>query len=179
MIRLVALVATGTRSAIDAVFGSDKTAELAYAGQLAQALRPAMLLLGDRNFATYKFFTTVTGTGADFLIRGKTGNGAMKLPVTSRLCDGSYLVNASSVQVRVIDATVTITTEADTRTSQYQLITTLLGPGSRARETADRAVPRQVGDRDRLLRTEVHNPGRARYSAAVTPREPNRRSGRC
>lgn len=128
MIRLVALVATGTRSVIDAVFGSDKTGELTYAGQVTRALRPGMLLLGDRNFATYKFFTTVTDTGADFLIRAKTGNGAMKLPVISGLHDGSFLANADGVPVRVIDAAVQITTEADTSTSEYRLITTLLDP---------------------------------------------------
>ncbi|WP_427008591.1 transposase domain-containing protein [Pseudarthrobacter sp. H2] len=99
MIRLVALVASGTRSVIEAVFGSDRTGELSYASQVAAALRPGMLLLGDRNFATYKFFTTVTGTGAGFLIRGKSGTGAMKLPATTRLHDGSYLSNAGGVPV--------------------------------------------------------------------------------
>lgn len=128
MIRLVAVVATGTRTVIEAVFGSDRTGELSYACQVAQALRPGMLLLGDRNFATYKFFTQVAGTGADFLIRGKTGNGSMKLPALTTLTDGSYLSKADGVPVRVIDALVTITTEAGTRTGEYRLITTLLNP---------------------------------------------------
>jgi hypothetical protein len=128
MIRVLALLTTGTRSVIDAVFGTDKIGELTYAGQLAASLRPGMLLLGDRNFATYKFLTAITATGAAFLIRGKTGNGAMKLPALTRLHDGSYLSNAAGVPVRVIDAEVTITTEAATRTGEYRLITTLLDP---------------------------------------------------
>lgn len=128
MIRLVALVATGTRGIIEAVFGTDQVGELSYADRLAGALRPGMLLLGDRNFATYKLFTRITHVGADFLIRAKSGNGAMKLPVTSRLQDGSYLATAGGVPVRVIDAAVTITTKAGSRTGRYRLITTLLDP---------------------------------------------------
>lgn len=91
MIRPAAVVATGTRSVIEAVFGSDRNGELSYAGQVAQALKPGMLLLGDRNFATYRFFARAAEAGTDFLIRGKTGNGAMKLPAMTRLADGSYL----------------------------------------------------------------------------------------
>lgn len=128
MIRLVALVTAGTRSVIEVVFGSDQVGELTYADQLMPALRPGMLLLADRNFATYTFFHRVAGTGADFLFRGKTGKTAMKLPVLERLPDGSYLTQAATTRVRVIDAVVTITTVAGTRSSQYRLITTLLDP---------------------------------------------------
>lgn len=129
MIRLVAIVTAGTRSVIEAVFGTDQVGELTYAERVAAALRPGMLLLGDRNFATYRFFNTVTDTEADFLIRAKDGATAMKLPVMDRLADGSYLSVAAGVQVRVINAAVTITTEASTRTGRYRLITTLRDPG--------------------------------------------------
>lgn len=128
MIRLVAIVAAGTRQILDAAFGSDSTGELTYADRVATILRPGMLLLGDRNFATYKFFTTIASHGAEFLIRGKTGNGAMKLPVMTRLPDGSYLSVAAGLPVRVIDAAVTITTEKETHTGQYRIVTTLLDP---------------------------------------------------
>lgn len=130
MIRVVAIVASGTRQIVEAVFGSDKTGELTYAQELTTALRPGMLLLGDRNFASYKFFTALTTTGAGFLIRARTGHGAMKLPVMTRLPDGSYLSLAGGVRVRVIDAAVMITTQAATRTGHYRLITTLLDPGA-------------------------------------------------
>jgi len=127
-LRLVALVACGTRTIIEAAFGSDQTGELGYARQLTGALRAGMILLGDRNFATYQFFTDITATGADFLIRAKTGNGAMGLTAHERLPDGSYLADARGVTVRVIDAQVTLTTETGTRTGTYRLITTLLDP---------------------------------------------------
>lgn len=128
MIRLVAIIQAGTRQLIDAAFGSDRTGELSYASGLATALGPGMLLLGDRNFSTYQFFTSVAEAGAQFLIRGKTGNGAMKLPIRKYLHDGSYLSSAAGIPVRVIHALVTITTEADTRTSEYRFVTTLLDP---------------------------------------------------
>jgi hypothetical protein len=128
MIRLIVIVAVGTRSVIEAVFGPDSTGELTYADRVAAALRPGMLLLADRNFATSKFYTTITGTRADFLIRAKTGPTAMKLPVIDRLADGSYLSIAGGVRVRVIDAAITATTKAGTRTGHYRLITTLLDP---------------------------------------------------
>ncbi len=111
------------------MFGSDRTGELSYARALTGALRAGMLLLGDRNFATYQFFADVHGAGCDFLVRGKTGNGAMLLPPQQRLPDGSYLARARGVTVRVIDAHVAITTAAGTRTGTYRLITTLLDPG--------------------------------------------------
>ncbi|MGH3503006.1 MAG: IS4 family transposase [Nocardioidaceae bacterium] len=128
MIRLVALVTAGTRAIIEAVFEPDRIGELALADRLIAALRPGMLLLGDRNFATYKLFTDIAAAGADFLIRGKTGNGSMKLSPLTRLHDGSYLANAAGLRVRVIDAAVTITTETSSRTGSYRLITTLLDP---------------------------------------------------
>lgn len=128
-LRMVALIACGTRTVIEAVFGSDRTGELSYAQQVMGALREGMLLLGDRNFATYQLFTDIADTGGDFLVRAKTGNGAMLLPAQQRLPDGSYLASARGVTVRVIDAHVEITTEAATRTGTYRLITTLLDPG--------------------------------------------------
>ncbi|WP_454299996.1 transposase [Salana multivorans] len=102
--------------------------QLGYARALVGALREGMLLLGDRNFATYQFFADVHGAGADFLIRGKTGNGAMGLIAQKRLPDGSYLAHARGVTVRVIDAQIHVTTETETRTGTYRLITTLLDP---------------------------------------------------
>lgn len=128
MLRLVTIVATGTRSLVEAVFGTDQTGELTYADRAVGALGAGMLLLADRNFATYRFFSQVTDTGADFLIRAKTNATAMKLPVLTRLPDRSYLSTARGVTVRVIDAAVTITTAEGTRTGHYRLVTTLLDP---------------------------------------------------
>ena len=128
MIRLVAILTAGTRSVIDAAFGTDAVGELAYARQLISCLQPGMVLLGDRNFATYDFFREVAATGADFLLRARTGLSAMKLPVLQQLADGSYLSHAAGQRVRVIDAELTVTTEAKTLAAEYRLVTTLLDP---------------------------------------------------
>lgn len=127
-VRLVANVATGTRAVIDAVFGPDRVGEEPYAASLTPSLRTGMLLLGDRNFATYQFFAQVAGTGADFLIRTKSGHGTMRLPVLQRLPDGSYLSTARGLRVRVVDAVVTLSTQAGTRTGTYRLVTSILDP---------------------------------------------------
>jgi hypothetical protein len=140
MLRMVALVACGTRTLLDAVFGTDHTGELTYAGDLltstgtTSALRPGMLLLGDRNFSATAFVETVASTGADFLIRAKTHSTALKLPVLHQLPDGTFLSRIGKVIVRVVEARVTLTPAAgpDKRPlthSTYRLITSLLDPG--------------------------------------------------
>lgn len=131
MLRLVTIVACGTRSVIEAVFGTDKTGEPTYAARLTAtgALRAGMLLLADRNFASYRFLAQVATTGADLLIRAKTGTNAMKLPTGTRLDDGSRLTRAGDVVVRVIDAQITATApDGTTRTGTYRLLTTLTDP---------------------------------------------------
>lgn len=131
MLRLVGLVACGTRTLLDAVFGSDRTGELTYAQDLAKtgALRPGMLLLGDRNFSATGFITTVTDVGADFLIRAKTHSTALKLPALRRLPDQSFLSRIGEVTVRVVEAAITVTTADGTLThADYRLVTSLLDP---------------------------------------------------
>lgn len=139
MLRLVALVACGTRTLLDAVFGTDATGELTYAHDLVTpagrtgTLRPGMLLLGDRNFSATAFVGTVASTGADFLIRAKTRSTALKLPVLRRLPDGTFLSRAGEVTVRVIEATLTLTPADGTNThpvtqTTCRLITSLLDP---------------------------------------------------
>lgn len=143
MLRVVALVACGTRTLLDAVFGTDATGELTYAGDLitgpvtgagttrntAGALQPGMLLLGDRNFSATAFVETVSSTGADFLIRAKTHSTALKLPVLQRLNDGTFLSRVGEVTVRIIQAAITVTTADQTVTHEgYRLFTSLLDP---------------------------------------------------
>lgn len=139
MLRLVALVACGTRTLVDAVFGTDLTGELTYADSLVTTasatgtLRPEMLLLGDRNFSATAFVETVASTGADFLIRAKTHSTALKLPILRRLADGTFLSRIGEVTVRIIDATITVTPadhagERAHAHSAYRLITSLLDP---------------------------------------------------
>ncbi len=125
MIRLLALVACGTRTVIDATFGATSTGETGYAPSLLGALRRGMIVLGDRNFAAQQLIIAVAGTGADLLIRTKSGR---RLPICRRLGDGSYLSRIGPVTVRVIRAEITITTNAGRRSEVYQLVTTVLNP---------------------------------------------------
>ncbi|MGH3095401.1 MAG: IS4 family transposase [Streptosporangiales bacterium] len=124
-LRLVALVACGTRSLIDAVFGPTTTGETTYAPQLLSSLRSGMILLADRNFAAQSLIKDITAAGAHVLVRCKTGR---RLPVLARYRDGSYLSLLGTVQVRVIEAQITVQTSAGRRTGVYRLATSLLDP---------------------------------------------------
>jgi len=140
MLRLITLIACGTRSLIEAVFGTDQTGELTFARDLAAAMGPGMLILADRNFAATGFINTVAATGADFLIRAKTHATALKLPVLARLPDGTFLSRIGEVKVRVIDAAITVTVNPDVGQGDeahrdqhlYRLVTTLLDPSQAA-----------------------------------------------
>jgi hypothetical protein len=131
MIRLLALVACGTRTIIDATFGTTGVGETSYTHALLVSLRAGMILLADRNFAARELITAVAGTGADLLIRVKTGR---KLPVCRRLGNGSYVSRIGSIEVQVINCEITITTDAGTRSEVYRLITTILDPDIPATE---------------------------------------------
>jgi len=92
-LRLVALVACGTRALLDAAFGPARgkgTGERALAGQLLGSLRRGMLLLADRNFYSYQLWNAAAATGAQLLWRVKT---SICLPVMAELPDGSYLAH--------------------------------------------------------------------------------------
>jgi hypothetical protein len=134
MLRLVVLIACGTRSILDAAFGSGQIGELAYAGRLTGAMRAGMLVLADRNFFATGFITTLTATGADFLIRAKTGPQALRLPILQRLDDGTGITVIAGRRVRVVEATITVTTKNPDTGEQhheerhYRLVTSLLDP---------------------------------------------------
>jgi hypothetical protein len=123
--RLLALVACGTRTLIDAVFGPTTSGETTYTASLLRSLRAGMIMLADRNFAAGALAAKIAATQAEFLIRVRTGAGAPKLPALARYRDGSYLSRFGGVPVRVTDAQITITTTAGRRTGTYRLITTL------------------------------------------------------
>ncbi len=126
-LRLAALVACGTRSVVGAVFGPAATGELEYARRLAVDLRAGMLLLGDRNFAAAALLNHWAATGADLLVRCKSGR---SLPAVARCRDGSTLARLGALTVRVIDAEVGIVTSRGTRTGHYRLLTTLTNPST-------------------------------------------------
>lgn len=123
LIRLLAVVSCGTRTVIDAVFGSDRVGESSYAHQLLGGLRAGMIVLADRNFAVNAWIIAVAGTGADVLVRVKTNR---VLPVCARRRDSSYLSRIGPVEVRVITAVITVVTSAGRRSEEYRLVTTVL-----------------------------------------------------
>lgn len=126
MLRLVTVMACGTRSVMDAVFGPITCGEASYAKDLLARLPAGVLLLADRNFAAGHLLKLVTGRRAHLLVRAKTGRGGPKLPVLHRLPDGSYRSLFGGQPVRVIDAEISVATTAGRHTGVYRLITTLL-----------------------------------------------------
>ncbi len=154
-LRLVTLVACGTRGLLDAACGPVRgtgTGERALARQLLASLRPGMLLLADRNFYSYDLFTAAAA-GAGLLWRVKA---SMHLPVVTELPDGSWLTHVNDpraaqarlnkngkrrrrgstlppdarplpgITVRVIEYTVTVTgSDGRARTERYRHLTTL------------------------------------------------------
>lgn len=129
LVRMVAVVACGTRTLMGAVFGPFKTGETTYAPELLGCLKAGMLLLADRNFAVKALVTAIAGpqgTGADLLIRCKSNR---MLPRLETLADRSWRSVLGGVPIRVIDARITLTLSGGgRRTGHYRLITTLLDP---------------------------------------------------
>jgi hypothetical protein len=156
-IRLLTLIASGTRTIIEAVWGPFATGELTLLSKLVGlgALRPGMLVLADRYFSGHPQVAQVIAAGADLIFRAQNNR---RLPVLKELPDGSYLSvlpsanlptkgdrhragggpcprlglrkrQARGLRIRVVEATVTIVAEGgETRTEPYLLITTLLDP---------------------------------------------------
>ncbi|MEU6760870.1 IS4 family transposase [Streptomyces sp. NPDC046685] len=122
-LRLLALVACGTRTLIDVVFGPTTAGETTYAPRLLPSLRPGMILLADRNFGAKDLLAGIAATGAEVLVRLKNGR---RMPVLARFPDGSYLSTMGALRVRVVDCEITVTTTAGKHTGLYRLATTLL-----------------------------------------------------
>jgi len=103
-LRLVTLLACGTRALLDAAFGPVRgkgTGEQSLARALLGSLGPGMLLLADRNFYGYGLWNAAAGTGAGLLWRVKA---SLHLPVVAELPDGSWLTHINdpaAVQARI------------------------------------------------------------------------------
>jgi Insertion element 4 transposase N-terminal/Transposase DDE domain len=123
LLRMVALVACGTRTIIDAVFGPISTGENGYARRLARGLHAGMIVLLDRGFDDAALIAHLAATKAHLLVRLK---GNRRLPVLLRYRDGSWLSQIGTVRVRVIECEITIATTAGRHTGVYRLATTLL-----------------------------------------------------
>ena len=136
-VRLMTLIEVGTHAVIDAVFGVES--EQVLAGRLLGALKPGMLLLGDRNFPSWKLWGQTAATGAHLLWRAKAG---LLLPRIGVFADGSWLAALPKPGtgrrvghwVRVIEYTVTVTATdprtgtVTTRTELFRLLTTITDP---------------------------------------------------
>ncbi|WP_272955781.1 IS4 family transposase [Mycolicibacterium frederiksbergense] len=123
MLRLLTIVACGTRTVIDAVFGSYRVGETTYAPQLLGCLQPGMLLLADRNFAVTALVEQIASAHAELLIRCKD---ARVLPPIKTLPDRTWLARMGAVTVRVIDARISVAVDGGaTRCGHYRLVTTL------------------------------------------------------
>jgi hypothetical protein len=123
LIRVMVLVCCGTRMIIDAVFGTTSCGETTYTYDLLGTLRAGTIVLLDRNFGAQKLIAAIDQTGADVLVRLKNGR---VMPVLARYRDGSYLSRLGGVEVRMIDAEITMTTTTGRHTGVYRLATTLL-----------------------------------------------------
>lgn len=124
-LRLMTLVETGTRGLLGATLGSaDDRDEATQARRLLPLLGPGMLVLLDRGFDGTAFFTEVARTGAGLLARIKSNRNP---PVLAQLYDGSYLSYLDGLQVRIVEADLTVTGADGSRVQQrYRLVTTLL-----------------------------------------------------
>jgi Transposase DDE domain len=131
LVRLVAVVACGTRALLQTTFGTISRGELGYAAELVSGLHSGMLLLADRNFAAAELITGIHHTGADLLVRVKAGR---RLPVCRRCGDGSWISRIGPVEVRVIRCAIALATPAGRRSEIYQLVTTVTDPDCSAAE---------------------------------------------
>jgi hypothetical protein len=139
-IRLLVLVACGSRTLLDAAVAPVDVGENTMAAGMAGGLRAGMLLLADRLFPGYPLWCRCTGTGADLLWRVSS---SIWLPVTRVLPDGSALATWTAprhlsartraaehlpeqVTVRVVQGWITVTDAGGARrTEPYRLVTTL------------------------------------------------------
>jgi hypothetical protein len=123
ILRLLTVVACGTRTILGAVFGTCNDGETTYAPRLVGCLKPGMLLLADRGFAVTALFEAVAATKAGLLVRCKANR---RLKPIQYCGDGTWLTRVGALTLRVIEAEIQIhCADGPTRTGRYRLLTTL------------------------------------------------------
>jgi hypothetical protein len=132
-IRFVALVENGTHVLFGSRLGGWATGEISLAREMIGVLQPGMLCLADRYFFGWGLWNQARARGADLLWRVVKNR---RLPVESRLPDGSYLSRiypserdrrqqTQGVGVRVIEYRLEGVPGAE---PLYRLATTILDP---------------------------------------------------
>jgi len=130
-LRALALAEAGTRVLLGAAYGPSSTGEQVLAEDLLPAMGPGMLVLADRNFASWKLWRAATATGADLCWRMSA---SFRLPVLEVLPDGTYISelrpprkkDGPPIRVRVIEYSVLTVDEDGQETSElFALATTL------------------------------------------------------
>ena len=123
VLRLVALVETGTRAVIGAVFGPRSANERVYAGTLMPHLGQGMLVLNDRGFDGNDLLKQIVKTGAHLLVRARCSR---RPEMVRLLADGSYLARIGGLTLRVIEARITVSSaDGSTVADTWRLLTTL------------------------------------------------------
>lgn len=150
-VRVVTLVACGTRRVLGAVLDSAAISEQALWDRLVCALRVGTLNLADRNFFSMHRWRTASATGAHLVWRVKNGRKSLPARVIAQLGDGSYLVRLresdamlrarrkatgdpkaarlQDITARMVEFTVTLTDQAGRCSfTRFRVLTTLLDP---------------------------------------------------
>jgi len=135
LLRLVALVESGTHVLFGTVLDAWRVGEVTLAHRVVPHLAAGMLCLADRNFFGFALWQEAQGNGADLLWRVKHH---VVLACEKRLADGSYLSHVyptaharhrqqGGLAVRVIEYELSGVAEAE---PLYRLLTTLLDPAA-------------------------------------------------
>src|SRR5258708_6266917 len=113
-LRVMALAETGTRGLLGATLGSAADRDEAnLARRLLHLLGPGMLVLLDRAFDSNAFLAEVDATGAMLLARARSTRNPR---VLAHLPDGSWLTCLDGLDVRIIEADVTVAGAGGSRT---------------------------------------------------------------
>jgi hypothetical protein len=123
-VQLLALAECGTRALLGATVTALSVGEIAAAAALWARLDATMLLLADAAFDADKVMAAIAERGAQFLIRA---NAVRKPAVLAVLPDGSFLTRIGDLQLRVIDAQISVTgADGTVVTGRWRLVTSLL-----------------------------------------------------
>jgi hypothetical protein len=184
-VRVVTLVACGTRRVLGAVLGSCALSEQALWDRLVGQLRVGTVNLADRNFFSMNRWRTASATGAHLVWRVKNGRKSLPARVISELGDGSYLVRLREsdamltarrkatqdpkaarlmdITARMVEFTVTLTDQAGRCSfTRFRVLTTLLDPDAypATQVAACYAERWQVEVAYKTIKSSLRGPGR-------------------